>query len=88
MNLLTFLATHVYSCKFGTFLKNSDYEWELHSIKDKSISIWSYINDNFKSFMNPFFWADEHLNENNCLNPCVDYIGLWFWWEHFYKNRP
>ena len=55
---------------------NCEYDRELNSVKEKSVSIWSYVNDNFKSFMNPFFWADEHLNENNTLNPSVDYIAL------------
>ena len=85
MNLLTFLATHLYSCKFGTFLYNCDYDRELNSLKKKTVSIWSFVNDNFKQFMNPFFWADEHIHENNSLIPCTDYFTLRFWKEHFYK---
>ena len=55
MKLLEFLAHHVYSCKFGTFLLNCEFERETNSLKKKSVSIWSFINDNFKQFLNPFY---------------------------------
>jgi len=42
---------HVYSCKYGTFLFNSEklrYEQE---VRHKTISIWTYMNHNKVSFL-------------------------------------
>ena len=41
--LLLFLADHVYSCLFGNFLGNCERERNDLGVKEKTISIWSYV---------------------------------------------
>ena len=86
--LLLFLAHEVYSCKYGTFLYNCEFEREFYSIRSKSESIWTYVNDNFRQFLNPFFWSDEHFSESQVLEPCTEFMAIRFWKEHFYQFSP
>ena len=38
------LADNCYSSNFGTFLCDSDYERNLMNVQDRTVSLWSYIN--------------------------------------------
>lgn len=54
--LLLFLAHHLYTCKFGTFLGDNDrVRLKELDVKNKTTSIWTYINDNCYDFINPFY---------------------------------
>lgn len=58
---LVFLLEHLYDCQFGTFLCNSQKEREESRLKEKTVSIWSFIvNNNHKKFdfVNPFYMAE------------------------------
>ena len=77
-DLLVFLSHHVYSCKFGTFLWNSDRERKLRKIKEFTVSIWSYINANIEFFTNPFYKL--HLDR---IRPFHSMAVISFWKEHF-----
>jgi hypothetical protein len=77
--LLLFLAHHVYSCKFGTFLgENDKSRFKEGTIKLMTTSIWTYVNDNIYDFINPFFIPSKKPLQPNC-----DYMALEFWKEHF-----
>lgn len=73
------MAHHVYTCKFGTFLyDNEKSRYRENYIKEKTVSIWTYINDNVYDFLNPFYKQSSDL-----LQPNSDYMALEFWKEHF-----
>lgn len=56
VNMLTFIANEVYTCKFGTFLCNSQRERVKYNLKDKTVSMWTYINHYATDlFTNPFY---------------------------------
>lgn len=47
-------------------------------VKDKTTSIWTYVNDNVYDFVNPFYeYSDEMINPN------CDYVAIELWKEHF-----
>jgi hypothetical protein len=58
---LLVLLEHVYSCRFGTFLYNSDKERTLNQVKRRTTSLWSYTNylANMSEFLNPAFEYDD-----------------------------
>ena len=41
---LVTLAEHAYFSNFGTFLCDSEYERNLSGVKEKTVSLWSYMN--------------------------------------------
>ena len=58
-NLILFLAEEIYTGKYGTFLFNNDKEREEYEGNDKTISIWNYIKDNEKKFINQIYNPDD-----------------------------
>ncbi|XP_034233859.1 myotubularin-related protein 2 isoform X1 [Thrips palmi] len=73
----TFLITildHLYSCRFGTFLYNSDRERVQENVKQRSVSLWSYINSSIDNYRNPLF-----LPHHGVLEPVasIRLISLW-----------
>jgi len=60
---LIFVLENIYSCRFGTFLFDSEKERMDNQAKENTVSIWSYINDpdNVDQFINPFYEADNSL---------------------------
>lgn len=77
--LLLFLAHHVYSWKFGTFLgDNERMRLKEGLIKSTTTSIWTYVNDNIYDFINPFFEETDKI-----LQPNWDFLALKLWKDYF-----
>ena len=49
------IANEVYTCKFGTFLYNTERERKKYHLKEKTVSIWTYINHKKDKYLNPFY---------------------------------
>lgn len=82
-HLLKFLATQVYTCKFGTFL--FDHEWGRKKFEEatelkltETVSIWTYVNDNCGQYLNPLY-----SKESDILSPHIHQSDLRFWREYF-----
>lgn len=71
--LITILD-HLYSCRFGTFLFNSDRERVNENVKQKTVSLWSYINSSLDLYRNPLYYAQQQI-----LSPIASmrHIRLW-----------
>ncbi|GAM18942.1 hypothetical protein SAMD00019534_021170 [Acytostelium subglobosum LB1] len=54
-SLLLFMAEHLFSCKYGTFLHNCEKERIDSQAKTKTISIWTDVNNNRRRYTNPFY---------------------------------
>lgn len=52
--LITILD-HLYSCRFGTFLKNTERERVQDDLKKKTTSLWSCINSSPEQYRNPLY---------------------------------
>lgn len=46
---------HAYSCRFGTFLFNSEKERVDARVPERTASFWSYLNHNSRRYVNPFY---------------------------------
>ncbi|NP_001088751.1 myotubularin related protein 9 L homeolog [Xenopus laevis] len=58
--LLLTLFEHSYASQFGTFLGNNDYERNKLKLSQKTLSLWSWVNQpsEIKKFLNPLFEAN------------------------------
>lgn len=83
-DLLLYLAEHVYSCKYGTFLMNHPKERQLNDLSQKTISIWVEVKLRKAMFKNPYY--DLLLSkERVTVIPVTDYMRLRVWREHYFK---
>ena len=48
----------MYACLFGTFLYNSEKERQQNEVKKHTQSIWSFVNQNRKLFLNAMYNPD------------------------------
>ena len=81
--LLLFLAREVHSLRFGTFLFNHDRDRIKHGVKEQTVSIWTYVNDNAETFKNPFY-EEEGLE----FLPSSSYLCLRVWEDYFLQWTP
>ncbi|CAF0928627.1 unnamed protein product [Adineta steineri] len=49
------LANHTYTCLYGTFLCNTDFERTTAKLETRTLSIWNLLNVNSKQFINHLF---------------------------------
>lgn len=49
------IVEHTYSCLFGNFLFNDERRAEANSKTKNTVSLWTYINSNLKSFKNSLY---------------------------------
>uniref|UniRef100_A0A668AWD0 Phosphatidylinositol-3,5-bisphosphate 3-phosphatase MTMR2 n=1 Tax=Myripristis murdjan TaxID=586833 RepID=A0A668AWD0_9TELE len=77
---LVTILDHLYSCLFGTFLCNS----EQQRVKEKTVSLWSYINSQLEEFTNPLY-----VNySNHVLFPVVSLRHLELWVGYYIRWNP
>ena len=81
-NLLVFLADMVHSCLFGTFLGNSSREREVVlDVKNKTVSIWTYVLMKREMFTNGNF--DAEFEEVVWPSTSIKQLKVW----HRYFSR-
>lgn len=78
INLCCFLAHHVYTCKFGTFLLDTQKYRYQNKLTQRTVSIWTYVNDKYSQFVNPFY-----SKQKNPLKINSDHINMRLWSEYF-----
>ena len=71
---------HLYSNRFGTFLCNSERERKAHALRERTVSLWSYINSDIDQFLNPMFALQ---NSARVLVPDPSLRSLRFWHRYF-----
>ncbi|CAH0553391.1 unnamed protein product [Brassicogethes aeneus] len=74
--LITILD-HLYSCRFGTFLCNSDRERVQEKVKEQTISLWSYTNSQLDLYKNPLYYDNNHLQRVLMPVASIRHIKLW-----------
>ena len=90
VNMLTFIAHEVYTCKYGTFLCNSQRERLTYSLSEKTVSMWTFINHYSDQFTNPFYLApppgEDYIRIPRI--PTTNYFELTVWKDLFLKFSP
>lgn len=85
-DLLLFIAYHVNSNLYGTFLLNTEKERVNSFIKFKTVSIWTDIIANKQRFINPNY--NEDISAKTILTPSCAFYKLRLWEEHFLRWNP
>ena len=78
-DLLYFLASEMFTGKYGTFLFNNEQEREIYNAREKTISIWTYVKENEFRFINPIY--EEKDNNSFVMN----YKRIQLWTKYFYR---
>lgn len=88
--LLTVLE-HVYSCRFGTFLFDTERERRAADVQSLTVSLWSYMNHSSRlhSFVNPFYSRlklRDYLPFDCAPNKLIFWAALYC--RHEYTETP
>lgn len=59
------IAFHSQSLLFGTFLCSSEKERKLLNVREKTPSLWSYLNSRKECFVNPFYQTEAVLIDSS-----------------------
>ncbi|XP_074691252.1 myotubularin isoform X4 [Strix aluco] len=81
--LITILD-HLYSCRFGTFLYNSESLREKEKVTEKTLSLWSLINSEKSKYTNPFYTKEL----NRALYPVASMRHLELWVNYYIRWNP
>ncbi|CAG9817959.1 unnamed protein product [Phaedon cochleariae] len=83
--LITILD-HLYSCRFGTFLCNSERERVQEKLKEQTVSLWSYTNSNLDLYKNPLYWANTL--QQRVLVPIASIRHIKLWKAYYCRWNP
>lgn len=81
--LITILD-HLYSCLFGTFLFNSEAQRAEKEVRNKTVSLWSFINSNEDDYINPQYSSAN----NQVLLPVANLRRVKLWVNYYCRWNP
>lgn len=81
--LLQFLADEIYTCRFGTFLMNSEKERQDSRAKERTKSVWSYVLAQPLVFTNPLF-----VHTDEVLTPTSNARQIQLWSNYYLRWSP
>jgi len=76
---------HLYSCRFGTFLYNCEFQRFKEGVRDKTQSLWSFINSNYEMYLNPLY---NPATASHVLTPCCSSRKVKLWNEYYLRWNP
>lgn len=84
-HFLVTILDHLYSCLFGTFLFNSELQRKEMEVREKTTSLWSFINCQLDEFTNPLY--AEYLH-NHVLFPVASMRRIEIWTGYYCRWNP
>lgn len=77
-HFLITILDHLYSCRFGTFLCNTERD-RVNEAKKSTVSLWSWMNSTPDLYRNPLFVEPEYTQVQTVLKPVASmrHIRLW-----------
>ena len=78
------LLDQLYACLFGTFLFNSEAQRVKEDVKNKTVSLWSFINSNEDDFINPQYSSAN----NQVLIPVSSLKRIKLWVNYYLRHNP
>lgn len=88
-HFLTCVMDHLYSCRFGTFLYNSDKERRSNGLQKHTQSLWSFINADIGAYLNPTY--NDQVDGRSIMPETSErYLKLWtsYYCRHNPRMRP
>lgn len=82
--LITILD-HLFSCRFGTFLCNNENERVKEDLKNKTCSLWSFMNASLEQYRNPFY---NSKNTGRALKPIASMRCIKLWKGYYCRWNP
>ncbi|CAL8098333.1 unnamed protein product [Calicophoron daubneyi] len=77
----------LYAAKFGTFLFDSEMEGRNHGVRERTVSLWSYVNEDLKSYQNPLYTPAE-VSGHRMIFPQHSLAQLQFWTGYYVRWHP
>lgn len=72
------IADHMYSCRFGTFLFDTERERTTQHVKEKTISLWTFVN------FNRYLYINVGFKQNEEEPPITSFVRNIKFWENYY----
>ncbi|XP_056641595.1 myotubularin-related protein 2 [Diorhabda sublineata] len=85
-HFLITILDHLYSCRFGTFLYNTERERLIEKVKENTVSLWSYTNSNLNMYKNPLYWANPL--QQVVLVPIASIRHIKLWKSYYCRWNP
>ena len=71
------IAKHINSMRFGTFLMNCEKERSINDLRKKTVSLWTYLNENKEKYTNIFYKPEDPINEIFVPNTSMISMSIW-----------
>ncbi|XP_054722189.1 myotubularin-related protein 2-like [Uloborus diversus] len=84
-HFLITILDHLYSCLFGTFLYNSECQRVKEDVKNRTVSLWSFINSNQNDFVNPLYTTHQ---QQHILYPVSSMRCIELWKNYYCRWNP
>ncbi|XP_070198187.1 phosphatidylinositol-3,5-bisphosphate 3-phosphatase MTMR2-like [Littorina saxatilis] len=84
-HFLITILDHLYSCLFGTFLYNCQMHAEKEKVKERTQSLWSFVNCQLEEFTNPLYAAYVHAH---VLFPVASLRRIHLWTGYYCRWNP
>lgn len=81
--LLVIILDHLYSCLYGTFLFNSEQQRVKEGVREKTMSLWSFVNGHKSDFTNPLYTECKRV-----LFPVASLRRLHLWIGYYLRWNP
>lgn len=78
--LLLIILHHIYTCQYGTFLLDSEFEREKCGLKSRTVSLWSYVNSNLNEYLN-----SEYMEYDRPIQISTNRCKLWK--AYYFRQR-
>lgn len=81
------IMDELYAARFGTFLFNSEMQGRDHGVRERTISLWAYINADVKAYQNPLYTPAE-VSGHRVIFPQHALAQLQFWTGYYVRWHP
>eukprot|EP00826_Nyctotherus_ovalis_P040311 TRINITY_DN3964_c0_g1_i1.p2 TRINITY_DN3964_c0_g1~~TRINITY_DN3964_c0_g1_i1.p2 ORF type:complete len:197 (-),score=39.37 TRINITY_DN3964_c0_g1_i1:211-801(-) len=82
------IAYHSFSLRFGTFLQNNDRDRKNLDIRNKTVSLWSYLNLQRDKYLNPFYIKNDPSFSEDKFYPDSILPRIKLWEEYYMAWSP
>jgi hypothetical protein len=80
--LLLTIVNNMYTCQFGTFLYSNEAERERHEVRQRTMSLWTYVNSCKGEFRNPVYVEFDGVVE--CSTTMA---ALQLWTNYYFQYK-